>query len=294
MEAFQLAAMSEKFDPYHVWLGIAPAEQPPHHYRLLGVSLFESNPQVIAMASQRQMAHVKMFGIGEHAEISQNILNELARAKLCLMNPKLKAGYDAALKAHLARGQAAGGLAAAAPSQPPAWPPPSPAAKPLRSWVIGSAAECDLVVDRPTVSRRHCRLTQAPRGCFLEDLNSTNGTFLNGRKVTSRVAVCRNDAIRLGHNVPMPWPEEVPPSKVRLVRIGAAPDNDVILDFPMISWHHAIIRIEGGVATIEDLGSTNGTAVGAAGRKVSQARLSAGDVVYFGSYAARAAQLLPA
>ena len=34
-------------DPYYLWLGIPPSEQPPNHYRLLGVSAFESNEQVI-------------------------------------------------------------------------------------------------------------------------------------------------------------------------------------------------------------------------------------------------------
>ena len=35
------------FDPYHKWLGIPPKDQPPNHYRLLGVDLFESDPDVI-------------------------------------------------------------------------------------------------------------------------------------------------------------------------------------------------------------------------------------------------------
>ena len=39
--------MPRGFDPYHVWLGIPPEEQPPHHYRLLSVPLFEDNPDVI-------------------------------------------------------------------------------------------------------------------------------------------------------------------------------------------------------------------------------------------------------
>lgn len=33
------AAMPDRFDPYHQWLGIPPKDQPPNHYRLLGVSL---------------------------------------------------------------------------------------------------------------------------------------------------------------------------------------------------------------------------------------------------------------
>ena len=30
----------------------------------------------------------------------------------------------------------------------------------MRTWIIGSGADCDLVVERPTVSGRHCRLTE--------------------------------------------------------------------------------------------------------------------------------------
>ena len=36
------------FDPYHVWLGIPLREQPPNHYRLLGIARFENHPDVIA------------------------------------------------------------------------------------------------------------------------------------------------------------------------------------------------------------------------------------------------------
>ena len=39
--------MSDAFDPYHRWLGIPPDEQPPHHYRLLGINAFETDPEVI-------------------------------------------------------------------------------------------------------------------------------------------------------------------------------------------------------------------------------------------------------
>ena len=31
-----MGTLQEKFDPYHIWLGIPPEEQPPNHYRLLG------------------------------------------------------------------------------------------------------------------------------------------------------------------------------------------------------------------------------------------------------------------
>jgi hypothetical protein len=32
--------MAADFDPYHKWLGIPPPQQPPHHYRLLGIDLY--------------------------------------------------------------------------------------------------------------------------------------------------------------------------------------------------------------------------------------------------------------
>ena len=49
------AAMSDQFDPYHKWLGIAPKDQPPHHYRLLGIDAFEDDRDVIDSAANRVM-----------------------------------------------------------------------------------------------------------------------------------------------------------------------------------------------------------------------------------------------
>ena len=57
--------MPEIFDPYHKWLGIPPAEQPPNHYRLLAIPLFESDPDVIANAADQRMSHIRSFQIGE-------------------------------------------------------------------------------------------------------------------------------------------------------------------------------------------------------------------------------------
>ena len=36
----------------------------------------------------------------------------------------------------------------------------------MRSWVIGSSADCDVVVDSPLASGRHCQLTQTPTVMF--------------------------------------------------------------------------------------------------------------------------------
>lgn len=93
-----MGRMSDPFDPYLQWLGIREPERPPNHYRLLGVSPFENDPVVLSNAADRQMAHVRTFQTGLHSAESQQLLNELARAKLCLLSPDKKAAYDAELQ----------------------------------------------------------------------------------------------------------------------------------------------------------------------------------------------------
>ncbi len=48
--------MSE-FDPYYLWLGIPPQEQPPHHYRLLAIPLYEDEAAIIEAVADRQMTY---------------------------------------------------------------------------------------------------------------------------------------------------------------------------------------------------------------------------------------------
>ena len=95
------------FDPYHRWLGIQPHDQPPHHYRLLALSLFESNPDVIDEAADRQMACVRMKQGGQYAALAAKLLNELTAARICLLDPAKKRAYDAALREQQAAAQGA-------------------------------------------------------------------------------------------------------------------------------------------------------------------------------------------
>lgn len=90
------------FDPYHQWLAIPPAEQPPNHYRLLGITVFESDRDVIEAATDRQMGYIRQCATGPHIAESQQILNELAAARVCLLDPEKKAAYDQKLKTRLA------------------------------------------------------------------------------------------------------------------------------------------------------------------------------------------------
>lgn len=87
------------FDPYHKWLGISPKDQPPNHYRLLGIELFEDDVEVIDAAANRVMEFLHGIHEGPHVAQAQGLLNKLSAARICLLNGKRKAAYDAGLKA---------------------------------------------------------------------------------------------------------------------------------------------------------------------------------------------------
>lgn len=74
--------------------------------------------------------------------------------------------------------------------------PVSPGA--FRAVVIGRDPGCDLVLDDPMVSARHARVIFDANGAQLEDLRSTNGTFLRGQRVSSRMPLQVGDTFGLG------------------------------------------------------------------------------------------------
>jgi ABC-type multidrug transport system ATPase subunit/predicted component of type VI protein secretion system len=168
--------------------------------------------------------------------------------------------------------------------------------------VIGREPKAEHRVDIPsaTVSRRHARIRQRGGDYMLEDLGSSNGTFLNDRPVTSPTVVEDGDMIGLGRTVqlifrmpplevepePGPSPEEAaqatrvpaetvigdfpfpegevaPPPHISIAvagssadvyplegeryRIGRGPDNDIVIGSRIVSRHHAeLIQSEGG------------------------------------------------
>jgi len=112
--------MSDSFDPYLQWLGIRDPQRPPTHYQLLGLAPLENDRAIIANAADRQMAHVRTFQSGKQSAVSQTILNEIARAKVCLLNDKKKSAYDEKLRASEEPMAVA---IAAAPAPRPAAPP---------------------------------------------------------------------------------------------------------------------------------------------------------------------------
>lgn len=183
---------------------------------------------------------------------------------------------------------------------------------PERSWTVGRAPDCDIVVNNPAVSSHHCRLTLAGQGLSLEDLKSANGTYVNGQRVAGVVPVFSEDIVTLGKTIPFPWPDEAAsgaklmrPTEIGnintprsggkhgpgIVTIGRAADNDVRLDYPTVSGHHARLVTEKGETFIEDLGSTNGTSLGHPDKRITREKIVPSDVVFFGSLRVPASRL---
>jgi len=165
--------------------------------------------------------------------------------------------------------------------------------QPRTSWLIGSAAECDIQVGSPYVSGRHCRLTLDNGTWILEDLGSTNGTYVNGSRLAGATAVTPADRVTLGSSTALPWPPgpadgpaaaTIPlPEPHRPVVIGRSPACDVVLSLPMVSSRHAILEPVDEGWQIRDLGSTNGTFV--EGRRIDgPTPVGTGDVIGLGSF----------
>ncbi|MCO6458312.1 MAG: hypothetical protein J5I93_23645, partial [Pirellulaceae bacterium] len=94
--------MTETFDPYQKWLGIPADQQPPNAYRLLGIELFESDPDVIEHAADRQMTYLRTFQAGRHSAECQRLLNEVAGARFSLLDAQQKSAIDRRIRAQQA------------------------------------------------------------------------------------------------------------------------------------------------------------------------------------------------
>ncbi len=93
-------------------------------------------------------------------------------------------------------------------------PPPGPASvivyekdhkprtvKVSASMVMGRAPECELLLDDTYVSQEHARMFGKNGSWYVEDLGSTNGTFVNDQKLAAPAMVQPGDRIRVGTTV---------------------------------------------------------------------------------------------
>lgn len=86
-----------EIDVYKEWLGIPAGTRPPDHYTLLRLVQFEDDVEKIRGNYRKLNAHVRKYSTGQYLLRSQELLNEMAKAMLCLTDPDGKHEYDLSL-----------------------------------------------------------------------------------------------------------------------------------------------------------------------------------------------------
>ena len=64
--------------------------------------------------------------------------------------------------------------------------------------LIGRGADAQLNLDDDYVSTRHARVVSGENGIYLEDLGSTNGSYVNGQRITGPTTITLSDTVRIG------------------------------------------------------------------------------------------------
>ena len=64
--------------------------------------------------------------------------------------------------------------------------------------IVGRSPSADIVIGASYVSARHARFSLMGQNLFVEDLGSTNGTVVNGQRISDPVALSNNDVVNVG------------------------------------------------------------------------------------------------
>ncbi len=158
--------------------------------------------------------------------------------------------------------------------------------------VLGRASgKGRVAIDHSSVSETHAEVTVGPDGhATLKDLQSLNGTFVNGERITSKVLE-EGDLVQLGacESYLLLFrdfrPRAQKLSEIELnqpvIRMGRSPENTIRLEHPTVSAFHAEIRKSSGNFELVDLNSRNGTFVN--GVRVQHKMLQTRDRISLGA-----------
>ncbi|HUK22200.1 MAG TPA: adenylate/guanylate cyclase domain-containing protein [Gemmatimonadales bacterium] len=146
--------------------------------------------------------------------------------------------------------------------------------QPGRTVVVGRAVTSDVPIYDPTISRKHAELALADGagGVRVKDLGSSNGTFLNGDRVTEAVAA-ENDVITFGKvayrvkavSAPAPRPQVVPPFNTPPGPGGsAAAGGTIVRQLP--------VSVSGGVPAIVDVSPSGASHLKVTAQSVEERR----------------------
>lgn len=106
--------------------------------------------------------------------------------------------------------------------------------------VIGRREDCDLRIPLGEVSRKHCRIIRDDEELRLEDLGSSNGTYLNGQRV-QEAPLAAGDTVQVGPVAfvlqidGLPGNDDLQPVRVAAADVAATADNDATVRGPQRS-----------------------------------------------------------
>jgi ABC-type multidrug transport system ATPase subunit/pSer/pThr/pTyr-binding forkhead associated (FHA) protein len=171
--------------------------------------------------------------------------------------------------------------------------------------VVGRAAEVDLILSHPEVSRRHCRILLESEIWFVEDLGSQRGTAVNGNRISGRTALKPGDQIQIGpvtlafgvgseeslgttelaNPIGSVLYKGTPTADIPLgsdLIFGRGEEVDVLLSDPVVSRRHAMIEVGPKGYRLLDLHSKSGSFVN--GRRFDEHDLVIGDQIQLGPF----------
>ncbi len=172
-------------------------------------------------------------------------------------------------------------------------------------FYIGRSHTSDIILPSDNVSRRHARLYTVDGRCYIEDLNSSNGVFVNGRRIHEVYQIQRSAQVKIGDYYlhiesdadfggeedrtfcrlvgrNLAFANQVFRVQRKVSLIGRGKDCTVTVIDPSVSRIHSKLTVErSGALTLEDLKSSNGTFVN--DDRVEIATLNHRDVVRFGN-----------
>ncbi len=90
--------------------------------------------------------------------------------------------------------------------------------------VIGRDVSNDIILGDAEISRQHARLTRTPGGYVLEDLGSTNGSFVNGERLMAPRVLNPGDLVALGENVSLTFDAATPEAAATVASTVADPE----------------------------------------------------------------------
>ncbi|HEV2930475.1 MAG TPA: FHA domain-containing protein [Propionibacteriaceae bacterium] len=67
--------------------------------------------------------------------------------------------------------------------------------------MIGRGADCQIILDDDYVSTRHARVVSGENGIYVEDMGSTNGSYVNGQRITAPTTITMSDTVRIGKTI---------------------------------------------------------------------------------------------